>query len=139
MFHYDWPNPPPGCKIPEPTEDSFGYIVTTGPNDRRDNHMWRRGDQGVGDYREWNDPRVSDPPLVRHSFKRVPPDANSPSIWPVFVDYEEKGLDGRDAATNVDGQPKSLVPIVRDYSVRKDRDPWELASASTSPAAGRAR
>jgi len=125
VFRYDWPNPPPGCAIPEPTEDSFGYIVTTSPADARDNHMWRRGDPAIGDYREWNDPRVSDPPLTRHSFERFPPDSNTLSIWPVFVDYQESSLDGPGAAANVDGQPKSLVPIVRDYSVRTG-DPWEL-------------
>ncbi|MFL5344459.1 MAG: hypothetical protein ACJ8AT_06685 [Hyalangium sp.] len=125
VFHFDWTNPPPGCKLKEPTEDSFGYIVTTGPRDARDNHMWRRGDRYFGDYREWNDSRVSDPPLVRHSFREVPQDATGLSIWPVFVDYREAALRGGNAAANADGQPKSLVPIVRDYSARTG-DPWEL-------------
>ena len=115
--------PPPGCTFPEPTEDSFGYIVTTGPDDDRDNHLWRRGQDF--DYRERNSPHVNDPPVVRHSFQRRPERADAPSIWPVFVDYQESALQGANAALNLEGQPKSLVPIVRDYSVRS-RDPWEL-------------
>jgi hypothetical protein len=124
-FHFEWPNPPPGCELPQPTEDSFGYALTTGPGDGRDNHMWRRGDPAVGDYREWNDARVEDPPIERHSFEEPPPHADGPSIWPVFVDYKESALKGPDAVVDMDGQPKSLVPIVRDYAVRT-RDPWEL-------------
>jgi hypothetical protein len=42
------------------------------------------------------------------------------------VDYQEEGMEGPNAPTNVDGQPKSLVPIVRDYSTRTRQDPWEL-------------
>jgi hypothetical protein len=125
-FRFDWPSAPPGCKIPEPTEESFGYLVTTGPDDDNDNHMWQRGDPAVGDYRERNDPRVNNPPLTRHSFLERPQGAPRPSIWPVFVDYKESSLEGREAAANVDGQPKSLVPIVRDYGARQGRDPWEL-------------
>jgi hypothetical protein len=87
--------------------------------------MWRRGNRGFGDYREWNDTRVTDPPDVRHSFREAPPDARGVSIWPVFVDYKESALDGGSAKSDADGQPKSLVPIVRDYSVRTG-DPWEL-------------
>jgi hypothetical protein len=125
-FYFEWPNPPPGCQLDDPTEDSFGYLVTTGPSDNRDNHMWRRGDPMVGDYRELDDPRVSDPPVVRHSFQVTPSPGNPPGLWPVFVDYRESALDGAGAAANVYGQPKMMVPILRDYAVRGAGDPWNL-------------
>lgn len=107
-------------------EDSFGYIHSNGPARDDDNHMWARGIPTVGDYREWNDHRVADPPHVRHTFDQKVPDAdNDFTIWPVFVDYEEGQL-GAGGRFNVDGQPKSVVPILRDYSVRNSEDPWEL-------------
>jgi len=136
-FWFDWVAPS-GCNVPTATEDSFGYIVTTGPNDHRDNHMWRRGNQGFGDYREWNDElgHVHPPcwPSPRHSFKRVPPFAASPiAIWPVFTDFDADRLD-RSRASQEDafGQPKTMVSMRRDYAARSavqglKRDPWELS------------
>ncbi|MBL8957966.1 MAG: hypothetical protein JNK82_44735 [Myxococcaceae bacterium] len=135
-FWFEWVSPPPGCNIPTATEDSFGYLVTTGPNDRRDNHMWRRGNIGFGDYREWNDPAHVLPacwPSPRHTFRRVPPFAASPlAIWPVYTDFDADRLDdGRTSQEDAFGQPKTMVAMRRDYAARRrlpnERDPWELS------------
>jgi hypothetical protein len=133
-FYFTWPNPPAGCNIGAVTEDAFGYIVTTNTNSSWSNHMWRRGNAGYGDYREWNDelnhvldwPETGGPKPARHEFQVTPPGANSPSIWPVFVDFNQNRLDAANAKDDVYGVPKELVPIVRDYGSRTSRDPWEM-------------
>jgi hypothetical protein len=128
-FHFVMPA---GCNASDPTEESFGYILTTGPTDDRDNHMWRRGNRGFGDYRERNDERGHVKrvywPDKRHSFLVVPPDANAPSIWPVYTDYNADLMDdGRASRINAFGQPKTLSNVTRKYETRGGRpDPWDL-------------
>lgn len=129
-------NPPPGCAVPTPVDDSFGYLVTTNANDKRSNHMWRRGQ--TFDYLErcgpsggfqctgvWVDD--ADRPWERHHFTK---DARpgTADLWPVFVDYESSNVSGSaNDRANLQGQPKTLVAIDRDYLKRKTRrDPWEL-------------
>ncbi|MBK7865411.1 MAG: Tad domain-containing protein [Archangiaceae bacterium] len=134
-FWFEWPAPPAGCNVGAATEDAFGYLLTTGPNDDRDNHMWRRG--MLDDYREWDDTQAQVFarcwPQPRHGFKRVPPGATNPrSIWPVFTDFDGDRLDdGDDSVRDVFGQPKTMVAIKRDYRARQAAgllpDPWQLS------------
>lgn len=109
--------------------DSFGYIHSTDPDEHSDNHMWMRG--MAIDYRELNDPngRVTEMPPDRHSMRNVP-SGDGVSIWPIFVDYRESAF-GPGARVNIDGQPKSVVPIVRNYAARAGGtpDPWEMEFA----------
>lgn len=138
-FSFSWPGGPVGCRIRIAGEDSFGYLLTTGPNDDRDNHMWRRGNIGFGDYREYNGADVPEHvhpecwPSPRHSFNKEPPFAASPiAIWPVFTDYDADRIDdGRDSQLDAFAQPKTMVAMRRDYAARRiaglDPDPWELS------------
>ncbi|MBX5480968.1 MAG: hypothetical protein IRZ16_03840 [Myxococcaceae bacterium] len=119
---------PPGCKVSQPTEDAFGYLVSTHRDDNRDNHMWRRGQDF--DYREWGtSSRGTTPrqywPDRRHTFVDDP-DSGGVNIWPAFVDYNAANLNTNRPRANVWGQPKSLVNIQRNYAARTTQDPWEL-------------
>lgn len=122
--HFRFISTDTGCVLTDAHNESFGYLVASGPGDNLDNHMWQRGNQTYGDYRELNDEsgRVSDPPPIRHGFDVVPEDQTPPLVWPVFVDYKESALNANDLY----GQPKSVVPIVRDYAASSHTDPWEL-------------
>jgi hypothetical protein len=135
LFSFTWPGAPAGCTLRTYTEDAFGYVLATSPNDGRDQHMWRRGDPLIGDYREWHDEanRVAAwaEPGPRHGFDVVPTDvaAGSLSIFPVFTDFDATNLDkGLASATDAYGQPKALVAMRRDYSARGtgNKEPWEL-------------
>src|SRR5207237_4529451 len=97
IFTFTWPAAPPGCTLRTYPEDAFGYVLSTAPNDGRDQHMWRRGDPIIGDYREWNDEggRVAAWawPTPRHGFDVNPKFAAGTSIFPVFTDYDSNNID----------------------------------------------
>lgn len=128
-----------GCNVSTPTEDAFGYLISTNASDPNDEHMWRRGN--LVDYKEYGG---RDPvslgtvprqhwPDKRHTFLGADdprtgsdPDTGRPNMWPAFVDFNSQRLDAPRADEDVYGQPKSLVNIRRNYAQRPTQDPWEL-------------